>query len=138
MQTGKTAIHHLMVELYSFDDVGQGYDLALRPRKAGSRSRSAATTGDYMTSFYTWTPSGFMVEYGWGGRSIDPETWTGRRAHRRPEPVGPRAILAPRGKARRSARDAPTERRERRAPAGAGDRRQLQAMAACARGGTAS
>jgi hypothetical protein len=22
------------------------------------------------------TPSKFMVEYGWGGRSIDPDTWT--------------------------------------------------------------
>jgi hypothetical protein len=29
-----------------------------------------------MTSFYAHTPSGFFVEYGWGGRMIDPETWT--------------------------------------------------------------
>jgi len=27
-----------------------------------------------MTSFYARTPSGFFVEYGWGGRSIDPAT----------------------------------------------------------------
>src|ERR1700691_4104506 len=26
--TGKNAVHHMMLELYSFDDVGQGYDLA--------------------------------------------------------------------------------------------------------------
>jgi hypothetical protein len=31
--------------------------------------------GDYMTSVYTWTPSKFMIEYGWGGQSIDPATW---------------------------------------------------------------
>jgi hypothetical protein len=31
---------------------------------------------DYMTSFYSWSPSRFLVEYGWGGRSIDPATWT--------------------------------------------------------------
>jgi hypothetical protein len=74
VQTGKTAIHHMMVELYSFDDVGQGLDLALgeENRLAVSLGRHA---GDYMTSFYTWTPSAFMVEYGWGGQSIDPKTW---------------------------------------------------------------
>lgn len=74
VQTGKTAIHHMMVELYSFDDVGQGLDLAL-----GEEGRLAVTLGrhcgDYMTSYYTWTPSAFMVEYGWGGQSIDPKTW---------------------------------------------------------------
>jgi 2,3-dihydroxybiphenyl 1,2-dioxygenase len=74
VQTGKTAIHHMMVELYSFDDVGQGLDLAL-----AEEGRLAVTLGrhcgDYMTSFYTWTPSAFMVEYGWGGQSIDPKTW---------------------------------------------------------------
>jgi 2,3-dihydroxybiphenyl 1,2-dioxygenase len=74
VQSGKTGIHHLMMELYSFDDVGQGYDLA-----QGEEGRLAVSLGrhcgDYMTSFYTWTPSAFMVEYGWGGRTIDPETW---------------------------------------------------------------
>ncbi len=74
VQSGKTAIHHLMVELYSFDDVGQGLDLAL-----AEPGRLAVTLGrhcgDFMTSFYTWTPSQFMIEYGWGGRSIDPAMW---------------------------------------------------------------
>jgi hypothetical protein len=32
-------------------------------------------TNDHMTSFYAASPSGFMVEYGWGGRSIDDATW---------------------------------------------------------------
>ena len=61
----------MMVEYYSFDDVGQGYDLAqLDPEKiAVTLGRHA---GDYMTSFYTWNPSAFMVECGWGGRAIDP------------------------------------------------------------------
>lgn len=74
VQTGKTAFHHLMMELYSFDDVGQGYDLA-----QAQPDRIAATMGrhtsDFMTSFYAWTPSRFMIEYGWGGRAIDPDTW---------------------------------------------------------------
>ena len=74
IQSGKTAIHHLNVELMSFDDVGQGLDLALAEegRLAVSLGRHA---GDYMTSFYSHTPSGFMVEYGWGGKAIDPDTW---------------------------------------------------------------
>jgi hypothetical protein len=33
-------------------------------------------TNDQVTSFYSWSPSKFLVEYGWGGRSIDPEGWT--------------------------------------------------------------
>jgi 2,3-dihydroxybiphenyl 1,2-dioxygenase len=77
VRTGKTIIHHMMVELYSFDDVGQGLDLAL-----GEKGRLAVTLGrhcgDYITSFYTWTPSAFMVEYGWGGQSIDPKTWVAK------------------------------------------------------------
>ena len=71
--TGKNEFHHLMMELFSFDDVGQGYDLA------NADERVATTLGrhtsDFMTSFYSRTPSEFMIEYGWGGRSIDPEDW---------------------------------------------------------------
>src|SRR6187402_3744947 len=28
IQSGKNAVHHMMMELFSFDDVGQGYDIA--------------------------------------------------------------------------------------------------------------
>jgi 2,3-dihydroxybiphenyl 1,2-dioxygenase len=74
IETGRLSVHHLMMELYSLDDVGQGLDLALAEegRLAVTLGRHA---GDYMTSFYTHTPSGFMVEYGWGGKAIDPATW---------------------------------------------------------------
>jgi len=74
IRTGKNAVHHIMMEVFSLDDMGQGYDIAL-----GQEGRVATTMGrhtsDFITSFYSWTPSGFMVEYGWGARSIDPETW---------------------------------------------------------------
>jgi 2,3-dihydroxybiphenyl 1,2-dioxygenase len=74
IQTGKNAVHHIMMEVFSFDDVGQGYDLAL-----GEKDRVAVTLGrhtsDFITSFYSWTPSEFMVEYGWGARSIDVDNW---------------------------------------------------------------
>ena len=75
VETGKSSIHHLMMELYMLDDVGQAYDIA-----QGEEGRIATTLGrhsnDFMTSFYANSPSGFFVEYGWGGRSIDPQTWT--------------------------------------------------------------
>ena len=31
-------------------------------------------TNDFMTSFYAKSPSSFMIECGWGGREIDPQT----------------------------------------------------------------
>jgi len=72
--SGKRGLHHFMVELYSLDDVGQGYDLAQLDgdRVAYTLGRH---TNDHVTSFYSNTPSGFFVEYGWGGRVIDPATW---------------------------------------------------------------
>ena len=74
IETGTNGLHHLMVELFSLDDVGQSYDVA----QAGE-SRVNVTLGrhtnDLMTSFYARTPSSFMVECGWGGRDIDPSTW---------------------------------------------------------------
>jgi 2,3-dihydroxybiphenyl 1,2-dioxygenase len=75
IETGNKGLHHLMIEVDGFDDLGQGYDLALL-----EPGRVATTLGrhsnDHMTSFYVRSPSGFLVEYGWGGRNIDPGSWT--------------------------------------------------------------
>lgn len=72
--SGQVGLHHFMVELMSLDDVGQGYDLA-----SGEEGRLAYSLGrhtnDWMTSFYSHTPSGFFIEYGWGAREVDPATW---------------------------------------------------------------
>jgi 2,3-dihydroxybiphenyl 1,2-dioxygenase len=74
VDTGRDGVHHLMVELCYLDDVGQAYDLALRdPASIGATFGRHAN--DEMTSFYSISPSKFMVEYGWGGRSIEPSTW---------------------------------------------------------------
>jgi hypothetical protein len=74
VEAPENGMHHLMVELYSLDDVGQGYDLALMKRE-----QIVATLGrhnnDLMTSFYVRTPSDFLVEYGWGGRDVDDTNW---------------------------------------------------------------
>jgi 2,3-dihydroxybiphenyl 1,2-dioxygenase len=72
--SGKRSFHHFMVEMQSLDDVGQGYDLAQleEGRIAYSLGRH---TNDHMTSFYAHSPSSFFVEYGWGARVIEPQTW---------------------------------------------------------------
>ncbi len=74
VETGGPGVHHLMMELMNLDDVGQGYDLA-QQRDGNIGATLGRHTNDFMTSFYSWTPSEFMVEYGWGGREIDPQTW---------------------------------------------------------------
>ena len=75
IDTGKNGIHHLMVELCYLDDVGQAYDLALRkPETIGTTL--GRHVNDHVTSFYSWSPSKFLVEYGWGGRTIDTGNWT--------------------------------------------------------------
>ena len=74
IETGRNGMHHLMVELFSLDDVGQCYDIALsEPERVNVTL--GRHTNDLMTSFYARTPSSFMVECGWGGREIEPTTW---------------------------------------------------------------
>src|SRR5580698_1588606 len=75
IDTGKNGIHHMMFEVCYLDDVGQAYDLALRqPEMIGTTLGRHAN--DQVTSFYSYSPSKFLVEYGWGGRSIDTANWT--------------------------------------------------------------
>ncbi|MBR0665644.1 biphenyl 2,3-dioxygenase [Roseomonas hellenica] len=73
--SGRTGLHHFMVELGSLDDVGQGHDIA-RMEEGRLAYGLGRHTNDHMTSFYANTPSGFFVEVGWGARTIDPATWT--------------------------------------------------------------
>ncbi len=67
-------LHHFMIETLSLDDVGYALD---RVKACGVTQ--ATTLGkhsnDLMISFYSYTPSGFEVEFGWGGRHVDDDTW---------------------------------------------------------------
>jgi 2,3-dihydroxybiphenyl 1,2-dioxygenase len=74
IETGRNGMHHLMVELFSLDDVGQCYDIALSQQDRVNVTLGRHTN-DLMTSFYARTPSSFMVECGWGGREIDTQRW---------------------------------------------------------------
>ena len=72
--SGQRGLHHFMVEVCALDDLGQAYDLALQEdgQVAYTLGRH---TNDQITSFYANSPSGFFVEYGWGGLMIDPDKW---------------------------------------------------------------
>ena len=72
---------HFMLETNTLDDVGTALDLATR---AGVPvvSSLGRHSNDQMVSFYMSTPSGFEVEYGWGGRLVDDAIWQVQRHDR--------------------------------------------------------
>ena len=112
IETGSNGMHHLMVELFSLDDVGQGYDIALNEAERVSVTLGRHTN-DLMTSFYAKTPSSFMMECGWGGREIDPATWQAVEMHDGPSLWGHERNWLP-----RADRDVAREMRMRAAAAG--------------------
>jgi 3,4-dihydroxy-9,10-secoandrosta-1,3,5(10)-triene-9,17-dione 4,5-dioxygenase len=67
-------IVHFMVEVEDLDAVGRGLDRC-RDLSATISSSLGRHTNDHMVSFYVATPGGFDVEYGTGGRLVDPDTW---------------------------------------------------------------
>lgn len=67
-------LNHIMLEVTSLDDVGFGLDRALAQSTPIS-STIGCHTNDKMVSFYMQTPSGFDIEYGFGGIAIDDNTW---------------------------------------------------------------
>jgi len=67
-------LSHIMLELNSLDDVGSTYYLCQDKGLTITRTLGRHSN-DCMFSFYVQTPSGFDIEYGWGGREIDEATW---------------------------------------------------------------
>lgn len=67
-------IVHLMIETTSIDDVGRAMH---RCMKAGTHLTFTLGrhSNDEMLSFYPLSPSGFDIEYGWGGLEVDDESW---------------------------------------------------------------
>lgn len=72
----QAAFLHLMVEVNSLEDVGVALDLC-EERKVPITRTLGCHTNDRMTSFYLHSPSGFRVEYGWGGLEVD-DLWVPR------------------------------------------------------------
>lgn len=71
---GPKILNHVMVEVQSMDDVGLAYDRCLAAGYA-MHMEIGHHPNDQMFSFYVITPSGFAVEFGWGGIVIDDATW---------------------------------------------------------------
>lgn len=71
-ETPQRGIAHLMVEVNEFDDLGRTWDIVQRDHQSEITSGLGRHSNDFMTSFYVRTPSGFALEYGWGGRLIGP------------------------------------------------------------------
>lgn len=83
-------IHHVMVQVASLDDVGLARDRCLDAGFALEMDLGRHPN-DKIFSFYAVSPSGFAVEFGWGGMVIDDATWSVRSydvlsewGHRRP------------------------------------------------------
>jgi 3,4-dihydroxy-9,10-secoandrosta-1,3,5(10)-triene-9,17-dione 4,5-dioxygenase len=63
---------HIMLEVDSIDEVGRAHDRMLK-NKVELMATLGRHVNDHMISFYMNTPSGFQVEYGYGGLVVD---WT--------------------------------------------------------------
>ncbi len=66
-------INHFMIETKDMDDVGLTF--ALVKSKGITTGELGRHTNDRMFSFYSESPSGFMIEYGFGGRQVDDTDW---------------------------------------------------------------
>ena len=67
-------IHHFMIEVNSVEEVGFARDRCLAMGQAVHMD-IGQHPNDKMISFYAQTPSGFFVEFGWGGKKVDPASW---------------------------------------------------------------
>jgi hypothetical protein len=68
-------LQDVMLDTESIDDVGS--PLEIMQQRGVEMGRLGRRTSDLMMSFYLVSPSGFGVECGWCGRTIDDErTWT--------------------------------------------------------------
>ncbi|MGB3931463.1 MAG: VOC family protein [Sphingobium sp.] len=67
-------LQHFMIEVDNIDDVGRSI---YRAEDAGVHTMLSfgRHSNDNMLSVYYITPSGFAVEYGWGGLEVEDESW---------------------------------------------------------------
>ncbi len=71
----EAALYHFMLEAKTLDDVGYALD---RHDDTGTPISMGIGkhTNDHMVSFYSRSPSGFDVEFGFGGLLVDEADWT--------------------------------------------------------------
>jgi 2,3-dihydroxybiphenyl 1,2-dioxygenase len=67
-------MHHFMIEAADMNDVGLAYDRCMDAKQPFEMTLGMHPN-DRMFSFYVRTPSGFNLEFGWGGLIIDESSW---------------------------------------------------------------
>ena len=67
-------INHFMIQRQELNDVGRAYD-DVQKANVPLITTLGRHSNDLMLSFYMRNPSGWGVEYGWGGREIDDSSW---------------------------------------------------------------
>jgi biphenyl-2,3-diol 1,2-dioxygenase len=67
-------LHHIMFEVATLDDVGFALDRC-QAAQTPIVTSLGKHTNDHMVSFYVRSPSGFAIEYGWGGITVDDAIW---------------------------------------------------------------
>jgi 2,3-dihydroxybiphenyl 1,2-dioxygenase len=77
LPTRQPAFLHLMIEVNVIDDVGTALDMC-EQRGIPITTTLGRHSNDKMISFYMYTPSGFRLEYGWGGLDVDNDLWVPR------------------------------------------------------------
>ncbi len=125
IETGKQDLHHLMVELFSLDDVGQGYDIALG--RSGEDRHNAGPAPQRRGYVVLPSLAGRVhagIRVGRQGRNAGRLDSDG--GHSRAEPLGARSGMAAGGAIPAGARYATEGRGRRHAAAAARDRRQLR------------
>lgn len=65
--------YHVLLEHATLDDVGTAFDIC--QSQGDVTVQLGRHSNDRMFSFYAKNPSGFQFEFGWGGRTIDPNTF---------------------------------------------------------------
>lgn len=93
LPTAPKRLSHIMLEVRSLDDVGRTFTLC-EERGLPIAMTLGRHTNDHMFSFYVVSPSGFAVEYGWGGRTVDDAIWR-VQTHQSASMWGHRRLLAP-------------------------------------------
>ncbi|TCO59919.1 VOC family protein [Actinocrispum wychmicini] len=84
VHTDEPGLRHIMLETTGLDDVGATIDVCL---SRGIVTRTLGRhTNDRAVSFYLSTPSGWEIEYGWGGIEVDSADHSARQL------VGPTSL----------------------------------------------
>jgi 2,3-dihydroxybiphenyl 1,2-dioxygenase len=84
------ALHHLMVEVTSLDEVGRALD-RVWDSDLGISQGIGRHGNDLMTSFYVTTPAGFQMEFGYGARTVS-DDWDENRMYDAPSVWGHRPV----------------------------------------------